>query len=74
MTYATQVQEGSVPTETINHVQQEDVVDFIFSMRDVPVPLFASLTTARLDFQVLHYASGTQVVVNLAQMQVELLA
>lgn len=73
-TFATSSFEAVNPASTINHMQQADVVDLVFCLRDVKVPVFATLSTARLDFTIGHFAAGTAVVAKLAQAQVTLAA
>lgn len=74
VTYASSSFESTGSSSTIDHIQQEDVVDLVFSMRNVKVPTFASLTTARLDFTIQHSAAGTEVVAKIAQAQITLAA
>lgn len=70
ITYASSVQEASSAASSINHVQQADMVDVVLNMRNIPVPTFTSLTTCRLDFNISHFASGSQVVASIAQADV----
>jgi hypothetical protein len=72
VTYAASVQEYANSATAAANFQREDVVDLIFSLRDIPVPVFTSLTTARLDFTIAHIASGTEVVAKISQAQVTL--
>jgi hypothetical protein len=74
VTFASSCFESSGNSSSTNHIQQDDVVEVVFSMRDVKVPTFASLTTARLDFTISHSAAGTQVVAKIAQVQLTLAA
>jgi len=74
ITYASTTFDSVFNASTIDHMQQEDVVDVIWSMRNVRVPTFSALTLARLDFTISHVASGTAVVARIGQVQVKLLA
>jgi hypothetical protein len=74
ITYASSSFESTGNSSSIDHMQQDNVVDLVFSMRNVKVPVFNSLTTARLDFTISHSASGTEVVAKVAQAQITLAA
>jgi hypothetical protein len=51
------------------------MVEVTLCLRDVPVPLFTSLSTARLDFTISHFASSaTAVTAKVARAQLELAA
>lgn len=73
VTYAASVQEASSTAEAASASQQENIVDLTVCLRDIPVPAFAALTLARLDFTVSHYgSSATAVTVKVGRVDVEL--
>jgi hypothetical protein len=74
-TYVGSVQDASASGEGVTYTQQEDMVEVTLCLRDVPVPLFTSLSTARLDFTISHFASSaTAVTAKVARAQLELAA
>ena len=73
VTYAAACQDSSGAGAAIANMQQEDMTELVFTLRDVAVPVFASLTTARFDLTVSHIASSASpVTVKLGQAQVTL--
>lgn len=73
ITYASAAQDSSGSATAIANMQQDDITELVFVMRDIAVPTFTTLTTARFDLTVSHVASSASAVtVKLAQEQITL--
>ena len=73
VTYVSACQDSAGSGTAIANMQQEDITELVFTLRDVAVPVFTSLTLARFDLTVLHIASSASAVtVKLGQAQVTL--
>jgi hypothetical protein len=73
VTYAAAAQDSGTSAAAIANMQQDDITELVFTFRDIAVPLFTTLTTARFDLTVSHIAaSASAVTVKLGQVQVTL--
>jgi lysophospholipase L1-like esterase len=73
VTYASNhISDGSFAALAIAAAQQTDLVDAVLCLRNIPVPVYTSLTLARIDVIVNHFAAGTQVVASVAQLDCEM--
>lgn len=73
VTYAAGVQDAVGSATSITAMQQDDATEVVITLRNIKVPTFTSLTTARVDFNVNFLgASATPTTVKLGQLQIKM--